>query len=114
MYRLPFAATCAMMLSLVGAAHSADVAGEEGIADWSLFESMDADRNGWISQLEFQGYCLDNPEAQPPFADIDTDQNGTVSWQEWAFSGAEESETDNPESQASTDLIPNGDGSRPE
>ncbi|MFO7595968.1 MAG: EF-hand domain-containing protein [Desulfocurvibacter africanus] len=114
MYRLPFAAMCAMMLSLVGAAHAADVAEEEGIADWSLFESMDADRNGWISQLEFQGYCLDNPGAQPPFADIDTDQNGTVSWQEWAFSGAEESEADNPESKAFRYSFQNGDGSMPE
>lgn len=106
-----------MMLFLVGVeqtALAADVAGEEWIADWSLFESMDADRNGWISQLEFQSYCLDNPEAQPPFADIDTDQNGTVSWQEWAFSGAEESEADNPESKASGVSIQYGGGSKPE
>jgi hypothetical protein len=114
MDRLPFAATCAMMLILVGTAHAADATGEEGIADWSLFESMDADRNGWISQLEFQGYCLDNPEAQPPFADIDTDRNGTVSWQEWAFSGAEESEADNPESKAFRYSFQNGDGAKPE
>ncbi len=83
MDRLPLAATCAAMLFLVGLGQAADIGGER-IADWGLFESIDADRNGWISQQEVQLYGLEHPDAQTPFADIDVDGNGVVSWQEWA------------------------------
>lgn len=86
MNRLPRAAMCAATLFFGGMAHAAEVGGGR-MADWGLFESIDADRNGWISQQELQVYGTEHPEAQPPFADIDADQNGTVSWQEWAVYG---------------------------
>lgn len=87
MNRLPLAASCAATLFLVGSAQAAEIGGGR-MADWGLFESIDADRNGWISQQEIQVHDTEHPEARPPFADIDADLNGAISWQEWAVHGA--------------------------
>lgn len=75
-------ASVGVVFLCVGVAQ-ADVAPGAGQAGYSLFEQMDQNGDGSVSQSEFQAYNLGEQDKTQLFSVIDQNKDGTISESEW-------------------------------
>ena len=56
---------------------------------WHMFKNIDHDRNGQIDKRELRsaflaaGLVISNPKLDQFFSEVDTNKDGTISFEEW-------------------------------
>lgn len=83
MKKLTVIMTSTAVALLCAGAASADVPPGAGQAQYSLFEQIDQNGDGIISDSEFQQYSLQGQDRQQLFSIIDQNSDGQISQSEW-------------------------------
>ncbi len=83
MRKLTFTLASAAITLLCAGAAFADIAPGAPQAGYGLFEQMDQNGDGVITESEFQAYDLEAKDKTQLFAVIDQNGDGTISQSEW-------------------------------